>query len=189
MQCCLPLVLAHVADPGRCRLVMDAGDTLVRLGGPAERRHAGGEHVDGSSLRLGRVALGRFQPLAGGDGMTLNDVPVPFPELLKPRADGVKPGIDLPPTEQTVRFAFEGIGYEIDLNAKNAAAFGKQLAPYLEHARKAGRTSARRPGRTAAGRQRSGDIRAWAKEQGLAVSARGRIRADVVEQYQAASGR
>ena len=93
------------------------------------------------------------------------------------------------PAEQTVRFAFEGTDYEIDLNAKNAAKFGKQLAPYLEHARRAGRMQARRPGRTAAGRQRSGDIRAWAKEHGLAVSERGRIPAGVVEQYQAAGGR
>ena len=89
-------------------------------------------------------------------------------------------------SEHTVRFAFDGTGYEIDLNAKNAAAFGKQLAPYLEHARKAGRAQPRRPGRT--GRQRSGDIRAWAKVHGLAVSARGRIPASVLEQYHAASG-
>jgi len=68
------------------------------------------------------------------------------------------------PAEQTVRFAFEGSDYEIDLSAKNAAAFGKQLAPYIEHARKAGRAPARRPGRTAVNRQRSSDIRAWAKE-------------------------
>jgi nucleoid-associated protein Lsr2 len=93
------------------------------------------------------------------------------------------------PAEQTVRFAFDGTDYEIDLNAKNAATFGKQLAPYIEHARKAGRAPARRPGRTAAGRQRSGDVRAWAKEHGLAVSERGRIPASVVEQYQAAGGR
>ena len=91
------------------------------------------------------------------------------------------------PAEQTVRFAFEGTGYEIDLNAKNAAAFGKQLAPYLEHARRAGRAQPRRPGRS--GRQRSGDIRAWAKEHGLAVSERGRIPAGVLEQYDAADGR
>ena len=90
------------------------------------------------------------------------------------------------PAKQTVRFAFEGTDYEIDLNAKNAAAFGKQLAPYLEHARKAGRAQPRRPGRT--NRQRSGDIRAWAKEHGLAVSERGRIPASVLEQYHAASG-
>ena len=86
------------------------------------------------------------------------------------------------PAEQTVRFAFDGTDYEIDLSAKNAAAFGKQLATYIEHARRAGRAPSRRPGRTAAGRQRSGDIRAWAKEHGLAVSERGRIPASVVEQ-------
>jgi hypothetical protein len=34
------------------------------------------------------------------------------------------------PAKHTVRFAFDGTGYEIDLNAKNAAAFGKQLASY-----------------------------------------------------------
>ena len=91
--------------------------------------------------------------------------------------------------EKTIRFAFEGTDYEIDLNAKNAATFRRQLAPYLEHARRAGRAQARRPGRTAAARQRSGDIRAWAAEHGLAVSERGRIPASVVEQYDAAVGR
>jgi hypothetical protein len=91
------------------------------------------------------------------------------------------------PAKQTVRFAFEGTDYEIDLNAKNAAAFGKQLAPYIEHGRKAGRAPARRTGRTTANRQRSGDIRAWAKEHGLAVSERGRIPAGVLEQYHAAA--
>ncbi len=90
------------------------------------------------------------------------------------------------PAQETVRFAFEGTDYEIDLNAKNAAALRKQLAPYLEHARRAGRVQARRAGRTVASRQRSGDIRAWAKEHGLAVSERGRIPASVVEQYHAA---
>jgi nucleoid-associated protein Lsr2 len=90
---------------------------------------------------------------------------------------------------ETVRFAFEGTEYEIDLNAKNAKAFRKELAPYAEHARKAGRAPARRAGRTAASRQRSGDIRAWAKQHGLALSERGRIPASVVEQYQAAKGR
>jgi hypothetical protein len=89
------------------------------------------------------------------------------------------------PAEQTVRFAVGGIDYEIDLNARNAAAFSEQLAPYLEHARRAGRAQPRRGGRGAAGRQRSGDVRAWAKEHGLAVSERGRIPASVLEQYRA----
>src|SRR4029077_815563 len=91
------------------------------------------------------------------------------------------------PAEPTVRFAFDGTDYEIDLNAKNAAAFGKQLAPYLEHARKAGRAQPRRSGRPTSRRQRSGDIRAWAREHGLAVSERGRIPASVAEQYHPAN--
>jgi hypothetical protein len=37
------------------------------------------------------------------------------------------------------------------------------------------------------GRQRSGDIRAWAKEAGITVSERGRIPANVVEQHEAAT--
>ncbi len=91
------------------------------------------------------------------------------------------------PAAETVRFAVEGTGYELDLNAKTAATFRKELVPYIEHARKAGRAQGRRAGRTVASRQRSGDIRAWAKQHGLAVSERGRIPASVVEQYQASS--
>ena len=93
------------------------------------------------------------------------------------------------PADETVRFAFDGTEYEIDLSARNAAAFRKLLEPYAEHARKAGRAPARRAGRITAGRQRSGDIRAGAKQHGLAVSERGRIPAAVVEQYEAAGGR
>ena len=92
------------------------------------------------------------------------------------------------PADETVRFAVDGTGYEIDLSARNAAAFGKLLAPYIEHARKAGRAQGRRAGRAASSRQRSGDMRAWAKEHGLAVSERGRLPASVVEQYHAAGG-
>jgi hypothetical protein len=91
------------------------------------------------------------------------------------------------PADETIRFAFGGAEYEIDLTAKNATAFRKALAPFLEHARKAGRSQPRRPGRNAASRPRSGDVRAWANDHGIAVSERGRIPASVVEQYQAAT--
>jgi hypothetical protein len=95
--------------------------------------------------------------------------------------------LDGGPAEESVRFGLGGVEYEIDLSKKNARAFRKQLAPFIEHARKAGRGQRRRPGRTAARRERSGDIRAWAKGQGIAVSDRGRIPARVVEQYEAAT--
>jgi nucleoid-associated protein Lsr2 len=95
--------------------------------------------------------------------------------------------LDGGPADETVRFGLGGAEYEIDLNKKNARAFRKQLAPFVEHARKAGRGQTRRPGRTQSTRRRSSDIRAWAKERGIAVSERGRIPASVVEQYEAAT--
>jgi Lsr2 len=95
--------------------------------------------------------------------------------------------LDGGPADETVQFGIGGTDYEIDLSKKNAAAFRRQLAPFIEHARKAGRGQRRRLGRTAASRERSGGIRAWAKDQGIAVSERGRIPASVVEQYQAAT--
>src|SRR6266513_5722130 len=91
--------------------------------------------------------------------------------------------LDGGPAEETVRFAVGGTEYEIDLNKKNARTFRKQLAPYLEHARRAGRGQRRRPARAAPGRERAGEIRAWASQQGIAVSGRGRIPASVVAQY------
>lgn len=97
--------------------------------------------------------------------------------------------LDGGPADETVRFGFEGAAYEIDLSSKNVRAFREQLTPFIEHARKAGRGPARRTAPTAAGRQRSSEVRAWAKDHGIAVSDRGRIPASVVEQYQAAAKR
>jgi hypothetical protein len=95
--------------------------------------------------------------------------------------------LDGGPADETVRFRLGDAEYEIDLSRKNAAALRRKLAPFIEHARKAGRAQRRRPGRTAASRERSGGIRAWAKDQGIAVSSRGRIPAHVVAQYEAAN--
>ena len=89
--------------------------------------------------------------------------------------------IDGGPADETVRFGLGGTEYEIDLSTKNATAFRRQLAPFIEHARRTGR------GRTVSSRERSADIRAWAKDQGITVSDRGRIPASVAEQYEAAT--
>jgi hypothetical protein len=97
--------------------------------------------------------------------------------------------LDGGPADETVRFGVDGSEYEIDLSKKNAAAFRRKLVPFIDHARKAGRGARRRPGRTASSRERSADIRAWAKDQDIAVSERGRIPASVVEQYEAATRR
>jgi len=94
--------------------------------------------------------------------------------------------LDGGPADETLRFGLDGKEYEIDLRKTNASKFRRQIAPYLDHARKAGRGQRRRPARTTSGRERSGDIRAWAKGQGISVSERGRIPASVVERYEAA---
>jgi hypothetical protein len=95
--------------------------------------------------------------------------------------------LDGGPADETLRFGFAGAQYEIDLNKKNAKAFRKQLAPFIEHARKTGTGPRRRTMRTTSARQRGSDIRAWAKQQGISVSDRGRIPASVVAQYHAAT--
>jgi nucleoid-associated protein Lsr2 len=96
--------------------------------------------------------------------------------------------LDGGPADETVRFGLGGTGYEIDLSKKNATAFRAQLAPFIAHARRVGRGPRRRPGRTISSRERSSDIRAWAKDQGITVSERGRIPASVAERYDAAQG-
>jgi Lsr2 len=89
--------------------------------------------------------------------------------------------------DETVRFGLGGFEYEIDLSKKNASAFRKKVAPFVNHGRKAGRNQRRRSLRTSTARERSGDIRAWARDNGVAVSDRGRIPASVIEQYEAAT--
>jgi nucleoid-associated protein Lsr2 len=93
--------------------------------------------------------------------------------------------LDGGPADETVRFGIGGAEYEIDLSKKNARALRRRLAPFIDHARKAGRGPRRGTGRSAASRERSGDIRAWAKNHGITVSDRGRISTSVVEQYEA----
>ena len=94
--------------------------------------------------------------------------------------------LDGGPADQTLEFGLDGREYVIDLSAKNAARFRRQLAPFIEHAREAGRGQRRRPGRPLSARERSSRIRAWAKDQGMAVSDRGRIPAGIAKQYDAA---
>jgi hypothetical protein len=99
----------------------------------------------------------------------------------------VSDDIDGSPNAQTVTFGFDGVNYEIDLAENNRAKLVKDFAPYVGAARKAGQ---RRP-RSAGARQPGtgvdrAAVRAWAKEQGLKVSERGRISAEIMQQYEAA---
>ncbi|MFG1926826.1 Lsr2 family protein [Cryptosporangium sp. NPDC048952] len=104
--------------------------------------------------------------------------------------------IDGSAAQETVAFDLDGTSYEIDLSEANAGVLRAELARYVEAARKAGK--APRASRTvrgsiqaktpAASRERSQAVREWAKQNGFAVSERGRIPADLVEKYRAAAG-
>jgi hypothetical protein len=94
--------------------------------------------------------------------------------------------------DDTVRFGLDGTEYEIDLSAKHAEALRKALAPYLGAARRASGSAARRPGRngrraaSAAGPDATA-VREWAKSQGIEVKDRGRVPAELVVKFQAAT--
>lgn len=88
------------------------------------------------------------------------------------------------PADETVMFSMDGTAYEIDLTTRNAASFRHRLAPFVERARQV--SHRRRHTRTAASRARSHQIRAWAASQGLEVSDRGRLPADVIRKYESA---
>jgi hypothetical protein len=88
-----------------------------------------------------------------------------------------------------VKFALDKTEYEIDLSDANAAMLRESLDRYMNAARKTSSIGGRRPA-AAAKRAYSGfdpaAVRAWAAGQGITVSLRGRIKAEIVEQYRAA---
>jgi hypothetical protein len=90
--------------------------------------------------------------------------------------------------EETVTFGLDCSTYEIDLSSKNAQKLRDGIAAYVGAARKVGRTGKRARtggGAATADREQNQAIREWAKKKGLKVSERGRIPADIVEQYHA----
>jgi hypothetical protein len=95
--------------------------------------------------------------------------------------------------EGTVRFGLDGSEYEIDLNAGHAQALREALAPYVSAARRAGGGAARRPARTARRVPATGlnttEVREWAKSQGIDVKDRGRVPAELVVKFKAATGK
>jgi hypothetical protein len=89
----------------------------------------------------------------------------------------------------TVRFALDGVEYEIDLSTEHADELHTALGKYVGHARKAGGTSRRAArGRRAASAVDTTAVRRWAREQGYDIKDRGRVPADLVAKYQATTG-
>jgi hypothetical protein len=94
---------------------------------------------------------------------------------------------------ETVRFGLDRQEYEIDLGEKNARAMRDAISKYVTAARRV--SSSSRGGRSRGG-SRSGStardydpkaVRAWAESQGIEVSQRGRVPADLVAKFQEAN--
>src|SRR5690348_2369905 len=93
--------------------------------------------------------------------------------------------------EGTVRFGLDGTDYEIDLNTEHAQALRDALARYVSAGRRAagGTRRSARSGRNAAasGGPATGG-RESAKVQGIDVTDRGRVPAELVLNFNAAAG-
>src|SRR3984957_11430643 len=93
--------------------------------------------------------------------------------------------------DETVEFGLDGVTYEIDLSTKNATKLRNDLKQWVEAGRRVG---GRRRGRASAGRGRgaidreqSAAIREWARGTAHKVATRGRIPADVIDAFHAAT--
>src|SRR4051812_50175782 len=87
---------------------------------------------------------------------------------------------DETPGTETVTFTLDGSSYEIDLCEQHAVKMRERFAPYVGAGRRAGGRGDLSGGRSRRRRSRGGSgdaarIREWARSQGLAVSARGRV--------------
>jgi hypothetical protein len=90
---------------------------------------------------------------------------------------------------QTITFVIDGQEYVIDLSDENIQRFHAALEPFVSASRPVERRVAstrRRDGRRRSGSRWRDDIpqiRAWAESQGMDVSARGRIKKEVLDAY------
>jgi hypothetical protein len=94
--------------------------------------------------------------------------------------------LDGSPDAETVAFGFDGHNYEIDLGKKNLAKLQKSLQPFMDAGRRSTQRKAAKAPRAAGSRVDRAAVRAWAAGQGLKVSERGRISAEVMSKYDAA---
>jgi hypothetical protein len=87
---------------------------------------------------------------------------------------------------ETLDFSYRGVDYQIDLSARNARTLDKLLAPLLEGSRRSDMRSATQPRPVANAPSHAPQakaVRAWAKDQGIKVSDRGRVATDVMNRY------
>lgn len=89
---------------------------------------------------------------------------------------------------ETRTFALDGTEYSIDLGDKNGAELDKVLAAYIGAARRAGGSTRGRASKPSS-KDSSPDaaaVRSWAQANNVPMSARGRIKKDVLIAFQEA---
>ena len=89
---------------------------------------------------------------------------------------------------ERVEFAYRGVGYQIDLSAANITKLEKALKPYIDAAMKIRSGTSRRRTKTngKTSPEQLAAIREWARKNGYEIADRGRIKAEVVEAFEAA---
>ncbi len=96
---------------------------------------------------------------------------------------------------ETIKYSVDGQDYEIDLSEKNAERFRSVLKEFVDVSREVEQApvltltparTTRRQGSGGSGRDDIAQIRAWAESQGMDVSARGRIKKEIIDAYDAA---
>lgn len=92
---------------------------------------------------------------------------------------------------EQIEFSLRGVAYQIDLSSANVAKLDKALKPYVAAAMKVrsarpSRGAKTTNGRGPASREQLAGIREWARKNGHEVSDRGRIKAEIVEAFEAA---
>src|SRR6516165_8080782 len=93
---------------------------------------------------------------------------------------------EIPPGQHRVRrFSFDGRNYEMDLCSWHSDSFDETISRFAQYARKPAVRAPLVKRRTAAHRQHSASVWAWAKKTGIEVSDRGRIPSAVVARYEA----
>ena len=86
--------------------------------------------------------------------------------------------------DETVEFGLDGAAYAIDLSDANAKKLRGALDGYVSKARKV--SGKRSTNRKSGSEIDNKAVRRWAQANGVEVSERGRISADVVSQFRAA---
>ena len=82
--------------------------------------------------------------------------------------------------DRTVTFSLDGTGYEIELSQANIERLTTAMQPFIDKARKT--KGAKGPSSAKSGVD-TAQVREWAREQGLPISDRGRVPAEILDAY------